>query len=548
MSTDTAAPALPNHGLPVPEVSRIVRALVVLVVLAYPMVYLGMYAGDAEIHLVYGANAAHGGFFEFNRGETSPGVTSPGFMLMIAALFRCLPAFAVPLAVKAIDLLAWYGLCLIVFLLARRVGLTGGWAWSAACVAGLIPGSAYNATIGMENGVFALAVLAWIYFALVTGWFDVAPSTAGLRALRNEGLHGGFLGLAVWLRPEGLVIGALALAHRAFRSVRAGSDPWWTAMRSIAFLTTFVPVTGLLVAFHHAYTGCFLPGSGRARMLMGSLDAFWIGPLAINTRVIGRLAAYFPVTLAWLAGVRLVLKRQVTTDSAQAAAEFFVLLASSFFVLYSTVLGAAHLARYLIFVMPPFVLVSVLGARWSWELPGRLAFVPVRRPGRAAVLVLVTVLGVVFAFETRQRFELGPHDEVLRAMRAPRERGSHSDSLYAALGAPVELPVVVGAQEVQVRYWLDDRFVVRSLDGRTDPLLLEFADRRRFDHVGYIKARNIRFLLELPNYNGDRSAWSLETLEQLAPTEVLTREGLAFSRLPGGEGFFRVERGRPQAP
>ena len=53
----------------------------------YPLLYSGMYAGDAEIHLVYGENASKGCFFCFNPGEPSSGVTSPGWMLIIAMMF-----------------------------------------------------------------------------------------------------------------------------------------------------------------------------------------------------------------------------------------------------------------------------------------------------------------------------------------------------------------------------------------------------------------------------------------------------------------------------
>ena len=61
---------------------RLAVVAVALVLLAYPLIYLGNYAGDAQVHLIYGENAAHGRFFEFNQGEPSAGVTSPGFMLL----------------------------------------------------------------------------------------------------------------------------------------------------------------------------------------------------------------------------------------------------------------------------------------------------------------------------------------------------------------------------------------------------------------------------------------------------------------------------------
>jgi hypothetical protein len=498
----------------------------------YPLLYLGMYAGDAEIHLVYGANAAAGRFFEFNPGESSPGVTSPGFMLMIAALFRWLPAEAVPVAVKSINLLAWYGLCFVVFRLARRLGLQGGWEWAAVGVAGLIPGSAYNATVGMENGLFALGVLVWIERALATGWFDMGSDRTGRGSWKSEAWLGAAIGLTVWLRPEGFVVGGLALGHRIVRSARHGVPT--------AFLIPFVAVSAGLVAFHYAHTGYLLPASGLARIVAGSENAFWIGPVAINGRVLTRLAVYFPITVLWLAGMVMVLKKPGGLSGAQTATEFFCLLTGTCFVLYSTVFGAAHLARYLIFVMPLFVLVASLGARRVWEWPGSVRILRFRLTGPMVVLVLAAALGLVFAAESRARLALGFDDELFRIRRAPAERGSVSDALYRALGSPAELPVVIAYREIQVRYWLDDRFVIRALDGRTDPVTLEFASGGRIDHLKYIKARRIQFLAEVPLRSGDSGEWSLAELDTLGPSERQTHEGLVFTRLPGSQ-VIRVE-------
>jgi hypothetical protein len=500
-----------------------IRFLVLGVLLLYPVAYLGMYAGDAQIHLVYGANAAHGAFFEFNRGETSPGVTSPGFMLLLAGLFRVLPAEVVPLAVAAINLVAWYALSATVFLVARRLGLTGTWALACACLAGLLPGSAYNALIGMENGLFALVVAGWIHRALVTGWFDLDQSGAGARSIWPDVWLGACIGASVWLRPEGVVVGALAVTHGVVRGRPAG--------RSLAFLIPFLLIAGACVAFHYAYTGYLLPTSGAARMLMGSLDALWVGPVPFNVRVIERLLAYLPLTIAWCIGVRVVM-RQVAMGPVRMALEFLILLAGVSLALYSTVLGSAHLARYLMFVMPGFVIVAMLGARWLWE----------RRPaGQIAVVLMAAALGTIFAVETRDRIGLASRDELHSVTRAQVERADTSEELFRTLGSPVERPIVIAVVELELRYWLDDRFVVRSLDGRADPVLLQFAGPARFDHVGYIKARGIRYLMEFPNFNRDEDAWSLQSLTTLEPSERRVHDGLVFSLLPDDSGIVRVE-------
>ena len=118
-----------------------------------------------------------------------------------------------------------------------------------------------------------------------------------------------------------------------------------------------------------------------------------------------------------------------------------------------------------------------------------------------------------------------------RSMQAPLEREAFSDELFNQLGKPETLPISIALQEVQARYWLDQRFVVRSLDGRVDPVLLDYADSDGIDHAGYLKERKVQFLLDTPNYNRDPQRWSLKRLNSLKPGEKVSQGGVAFSRL-----------------
>jgi hypothetical protein len=117
-------------------------------------------------------------------------------------------------------------------------------------------------------------------------------------------------------------------------------------------------------------------------------------------------------------------------------------------------------------------------------------------------------------------------------MKAPAERQTFSDALFNQLGQPKEIPISVAMQEVQARYWLDERFVVRSLDGRVDPVLLNHATNDSVDHIAYLRERNVRYLLDTPSYNRDPAPWSLRRLNKLQPGDSSTREGVTFLRLP----------------
>jgi hypothetical protein len=43
-----------------------------------------------------------------------------------------------------------------------------------------------------------------------------------------------------------------------------------------------------------------------------------------------------------------------------------------------------------------------------------------------------------------------------------------------------------------------------------DPVLLKYTHPDQVDHTGYLKERNVDFLLATPNYNRDKAFWSLQ--------------------------------------
>ncbi|MCH9032514.1 MAG: hypothetical protein IIB00_09695, partial [candidate division Zixibacteria bacterium] len=83
------------------------------------------------------------------------------------------------------------------------------------------------------------------------------------------------------------------------------------------------------------------------------------------------------------------------------------------------------------------------------------------------------------------------------------------------------------------------RFIIRSLDGRVDDALLNFVSKDGiFDHVGYLRARDIGFLMETPNFNRDKTAWSLADLNKLELGQTYSRGSVIFTRIEPG---FKVD-------
>ena len=510
---------------------RTLYAILFLAVVGYPLIYIGNYAGDSQVHLIYAEHAARGAFFEFNPGEKSSGVTSPGYMLLIAGFFKAAPDTWVPAFVKATNLLFWYGLVALVFLAAKAITCSVRWATVGALAAGLLPGSAYNSTNGMENGIFAFLIWVWILGAIRSGWFE---SELRVRdAFQSELLMGSLLGVACWFRPEGFVVAAVALTFRAMVSQRSPADFGRTIARSTVTLIPFVIITGALVCFHWVQTGDFIPTSGSSRVLMSNLatDTIRAGPAFFSPKMTIRLAEYFPLTLTSFLAIRMVLQGRRNLNSSAKMIGFFCVMFWSFFILYSFVLGSVHLSRYLVFAMPALVLMAIVGAKWaweSWEGPERLGFK--HTPVLIAAFLVVALIGV-YSVETGLRLRLDSQASLWHSMQAPIQRQAFSDELVRLLGEPESRPISIALQEIQVRYWLDHRFVVRSLDGRTDPVLLDYADRVSIDHIGYLRERQIQFLLDTPNYNRDPEAWSLRRLDALMPGEEVSNAGVTFVRI-----------------
>ena len=522
-------------------------AITLLLVVVHPLAYLTNYAGDAEIHLVYGSHAAEGHYFEFNPGEKSPGVTSPGYMLILGALFKILPASIVPVVVKALDILFWYALVGLVALLMRALSAPKPWAWLAALVAGLLPGSAYNATIGMENGVFAFCVVLVTYLALRWGWFGPGPRLAASKEL----VLGLLIGCGCWLRPEGFIVAVLLFMVRWQESLRSPVQLGAAVARSATSLLPAVLIGCGVLWFHYSQTGYLAPGSGVARVTMGRLESWRLGPVSVSPKFAVRLAVYLPLGLGWILGSILIVRDRLAAPQRRTLL-FCTGLSWLFFFLYSTLLPAAHLARYAIFVMPFVIVIAVLAAMWLWE--GWTNLFPRAPRWRLAVFSFAgLMLFAVLTSEIAARRNLQPYNELAKLMRVPRERSEYSDRMFALLGRPTKVPVSLAYQEVQMRYWLDERFIVRSLDGRTDPALLRYVSDGNFDHPGYLRDREVDFVIETPNYNRSPERWSLARLERLAIGEAEEVDGLRFVRRPSDRAvcdrIYEIQRlGGVQAP
>lgn len=458
-------------------------------VVAFPFFFT--LAGDAQVHLAIAEQFAQGRPFRYNPGgEIVVASTSP-FWTLLLTLFYLLAGAGAPLLLKVTSVLVWGATAVFLYRAARdhwrlsepaSVGVLALWLAHTTVVA--------NALSGLENGLGALQLL-WLYHLALAG-----PPTR--RRVVQMGLLAGW---ALLTRPDvGLFALALlvfyALAHRQPLGVAVGVG----AVALLLLLPWY--------AYQLSYTGRLVTDSSLARLLTGRQGALllWGDWLYVHPKALLSLAAGFlplGVGVVWLAGEvvhELVQGRVVDKGMARATAVFLTLAALFFFTFG---VGAEAFGRYFLPIYPFFFLAGVDG--WQ-KMMGRL--------GRQTAVRLLTALAILFLiaassydyyrrlgpgqFTPQRALEVlyGPANlqyyavNLFDLVQAPAQRTAVTDQLLADLQAPDLSHVRFAVTEVQLRYYVDERVTVLSLDGRTSAAILVYMDARTGvpDFAAYLRA------------------------------------------------------------
>lgn len=465
------------------------------------------WSGDAIIHLVYAENAANGRWFEYNPGEKSVGTTSIGWTFLMTMLLRIFGLECGLILQKVILLVAVVALPIITFLfLGRIAGRFSFIALLAGLVVAANPGSAFNGPLGMENPVFALFVLICLLtrFSLVNIQ-EFSPGHALVSGL--------FIGAAMLLRPEGVVLAGIVFAAGFFMTWRSSNRRKCAKNLVICLAGAMLPVA-CGCGFLYSHTGVVFGGaSAQARVMQARILSWELVPglLYLEPKVLIRAGANLPAAIAVIIFPLLFYRRLTVCEPADeknrelvmaCAACTFVVAA---FVLYGFVTGAAHLGRYIIPVIPcaatvlGFVLLDqqAVSTQAGKRMAGLLAVVFAWYLG---------VYGVEWYLRMRdpgQRLGIALSDIVKAA--DPQNRESRSDAFLQAhglQGATPGRPAGIGCVEVQARFDYDERVRIISLDGRIWPV----GTPKLFDDHGSILwiefLRNFRpdLIVEKPQY------------------------------------------------
>jgi len=255
-------------------------------------------------------------------------------------------------------------------------------------------------------------------------------------------------------------------------------------------------------AYQYAMTGRVLTDSSIARLYNGRMGSLMLIPdlLYLHPKPLLSLAsAFLPLAVGFLfslaalaEGILRARGRRLTFYRARWPQMAAVALVLAGFAFYTAVVGAEAFGRYFLPLFPFFFLAGVDGLRRAAE---RLV-----AAGRRRVAVLIVALALLFLAATGAldyfrrlgpgRFAPASALDVIRGpadrryyaanvpflIRAPQQRGALTDEFFNELGAAGAARASIAVTEVQLRYFLDDRVTVLSLDGRTSADILRYVD------------------------------------------------------------------------
>lgn len=472
-------------------------------------------AGDAQVHLAIAEAFADGRPFRFNPGgEIVVASTSPFWTMMLTLFFRAVGALT-PAALSAVDVGLWLAAGYILYRAARDLWSFRGPALGAIVLLWLAHTVIVaNALGGLENVAGAFQLLALYYLAAGGGRRSDQPLSR-----RRAALIGAILGWAMLTRPDSgafaLLLFVLSIPVVLYSdAIRRGGSPDAGGHESgspgrrfatsrlllILFVAAAIPLPWF--AYQHSITGVFLTDSSMARLYNGRMGSLMLIPdwLYLHPKAIVSLgSAFLPlalggvVTAADLVGRFRRAKARRLTFYREAFPEIAaVALVIGGTLFYTFVVGAEAFGRYFLPLFPFFFLAGVAGLALIHD---RLV-----ASGRSRAAVAIVILSALFLVSTSaldyyrrlgpgrftperaldviygpaHRRYYSPNMPLL--VTAPARRHEFTDGLLDDLGTPRAERVSIAVTEVQLRYFLDERVTVLSLDGRTSADILRYVD------------------------------------------------------------------------
>ena len=269
-------PAAPNLAR-APRARLLASALLVgLWSGALALAFSGMRFDDAFITYRYGQNLATGNGLTFNPGERFMGSTSPGHMLLSAAVYALAGLHATPSVMSALGCLGWALQAAAVLLLLRpALGQLGAALIAAAIACGAARSFLW---VPLETNLLAALVLFALWAARERRWFLAAALAA----------------LACVVRPDAALLAAV-LGAACVRDLR---------LRALAPAGVFAAILLPWVTFATLYYGSPLPHSALEKFQRTALPKYFGHVLRLFSETVlpgAQPPVYYPHAVAWVA-------------------------------------------------------------------------------------------------------------------------------------------------------------------------------------------------------------------------------------------------------
>ncbi|MDH7514598.1 MAG: hypothetical protein QHI48_01805 [Bacteroidota bacterium] len=342
---------------------------------------VGFPTDGAYIHLTYAHNLAENGTYAYDRSAVATsGSTSPAYVFLIAALH--LLTLGEVKSALLIGALSFAASGVFLLLIAAKLFETKSWWVALPTVLFLcMPRMAGTSAAGMGTMLYTACSLAAVYFFLV----------------RRTGAAVVLIAVALWVRPDALVLASAFLLHSLYHR-RIHVSGAMARDRQVSAGWALLPwAGGILVAigyvvFNLVLNGTVFPNSLAARVaaaqaagdqpFLRALLAYYESPQS---------AVLFPFTVLGLilAVVQVVKKRPCPTL-------FAVLALLGTIVAYGLLLPMLpDDGRYLTPTYPFFLLIAIWAMRETFALLGLI--LPIAKAERWAFGLLVVACGAALA-------------------------------------------------------------------------------------------------------------------------------------------------------
>lgn len=368
---------------------------------------------DPWIHLQFARNLREFGAFSYFRNEmVTAGSTSPLYTILLSLGFFFTSDEMLLSYVLGITFFAAAGL-FFVLLLGRLVPDRPVFALVGLCVFLLEPRMEWAALSGMETTLFIAGVLASLYFFAARAW-RVLPLC---------------LGVLLWIRPEGLVLiallGAGAVCGAFLRpsthaegSSRAALRALWDGSRLSIGL--FIVIAAGYFTLNFVLSGSLFPNTYAAKMKF-----YESGSPDFPAKVFDFLTGGHMTVIAILAAIGAVVAVRDFFRARRLDPLLLVCWIVLMFLAFWKKLPYLYQeGRYMMPVIPPFLVLGLIGASASGEFIQRRLFrkASIRRyPLLPVALVLVPVAQFFYGGEAME----GRYAETCRYISERQVRTAH---------------------------------------------------------------------------------------------------------------------------